>query len=176
MAFTYGLCRTSPLPFKCAHDPDSKIYYSFRYRAPTWSAATEKKEATGLDEIADIVVPSTANGFYYEAVSSGVTDAVEPTWATVKDGITTDGTVSWKAVPDNSLIRDGDTLTSSTWESDDVGVIMDNDSYTGFDTYVRVTGVPDASSFIIRNVIVVTRNGGKIEEYNKSLKIKIKEQ
>lgn len=177
MAFIYNQCRTSPLTLQCAHDPDAKIYYSFRYRAPAWSSSTEKREITGLDEIADIVRPGTANGFYYECYSAGITGTTEPTWPTTKDGTIIDGTVTWKAVPDDTLIRDGDAITSSSWECDTVGVVMDNDSYTGFDTSVRITAVPsDATSFILRNVITITRSGGNVEDYNRSIKIKIKDQ
>ncbi len=178
MAFIYETCRTSPLSFQCPHDPDAKKYYSFRYRAPAWSSDTAKKEKSGLAVIGDIVRPSTANGFYYECTSGGITDAAEPNpWGTITDATTTDNDVEWTAIPDDLLIQTGDTLTSSDWEVDDVDVILDNDAITGFDTYVRVTAVPvDTTSFVLRNVVVVTRSGGKVEEFNRTIKVKIKEQ
>ena len=177
MAFIYAPCRTSPLTFGCVHDPDSKVYYSFRYRAPAWSANEEKLEAAGLDEIGDVVRPSTANGFYYEAISGGVTDSSEPTWSTTKDGQTIDGSVIWKSIPDDMFLKDSDSISSSIWECDTVGVTLDNDGSTGYDTYVRVTAVPvDVTSFILRNVVTITRADGKQEEFNRSIKVKIKEQ
>ncbi len=75
------------------------------------------------------------------------------------------------------LIRAGDTLSTSVWDTTDSGMVLDNDGNSGFDTWVRVTGVSaTAKYFSIRNVVTVTRTDGKVEEFNRTLKIKIKEQ
>jgi len=174
MAFIYEACRRAPLPLNCYHDPDSKVFYSFRYRAPAWTADTAKIEKTGVSEIADIVRPTTSNGFYYECVSGGITGSTEPTWGTLDGESTIDNDVEWRAIPDNLLVKNGDTITASVWEVDDTDVIVDSDGINGFDTFARVTAVPaTASSFILRNVVTITRADSKVEEITRSLKIKI---
>ncbi len=83
MALIYEASRSAPLPYKYVHDPDSKVYYSFRYRAPAWSSDTAKKEVSGLGDIGDVVRPSVPNGFFYECTSGGITGATEPVWGTL---------------------------------------------------------------------------------------------
>lgn len=47
-----------------------------------------------------LVKPATENGFYYECTVAGTSDSSEPTMPTRQDETVTDGTVTWKTVPD----------------------------------------------------------------------------
>lgn len=65
------------------------------YLDRAWAATTAK--------IAGQIVKPTAGragGFQFKAISSGTTDASEPTWPTVLGGTVADGTVTWMAIKD----------------------------------------------------------------------------
>ncbi len=68
--------------------------------ASAWSASTAYS-------VGDIVFPTSANGFVYEATSGGTSGASEPAWPTTLGGTVTDNTVTWKAlkVPGRALKR-----------------------------------------------------------------------
>lgn len=55
-----------------------------------WAAST----AYALNAI---VVPTTANGFYYVCTTAGTSGTTQPTWATTNSSTTTDNTVVWTA-------------------------------------------------------------------------------
>lgn len=175
MSFIYDVDQTRPLRPALVHDPDESLYYTFRYRAPNWSSLTEKKEKTSADDSGDIVAPLTVNGFYAECTSTGITGASEPTWPTVDGETVDDGTVEWTMHTDHFEIEPDDVITESTWEADD-DVVMDNNGVTNFDTYVRVTAVPDASSFTLTNIVTITREIGFVETINRSITLRIKEK
>jgi len=56
----------------------------------TWAASTDY--TTG-----SYVMPSTANGFFYEATTGGTSGSTEPTWPTTNGATVTDGSVTWTA-------------------------------------------------------------------------------
>jgi len=60
---------------------------------PTWAANT----AYGGDGQPLYVMPSTANGFFYEATTAGTSGNTEPAWPTSNGATITDGTVTWTA-------------------------------------------------------------------------------
>ncbi len=55
-------------------------------------------QATTAYSLGDIVVPEAGdeNGFRYECVDAGTSDAAAPTWPTVHGAIVVDGTVEWQ--------------------------------------------------------------------------------
>jgi hypothetical protein len=177
MAFIYDVDQTKPLKPKIVHDPDESVYYTLRYRAPIWASETEKKQASAIDDVGDIVMPTVRNGFYAECISSGITGTTEPTWGSAVNEQVTDGTVTWKMLTDYFELESGDVISSSSWTADDVGVVMDNDGTSNGDAYVRVTAVPaGATSFTLTNELTILRGIGTTEIINRSITIKIKEK
>ena len=59
--------------------------------AATWAVTTGYV-------VSDQVLPTTANGFYYEATVGGTSGASEPAWPTTAGAIIVDGSVSWTAI------------------------------------------------------------------------------
>jgi hypothetical protein len=75
--------------------------------------------ATTAYVVGDVIHPPTVNGFVYECVTAGTSDATEPGWGTTQDAVFADGTVSWKThenyslantplVPADFTVADGD--------------------------------------------------------------------
>ncbi len=56
--------------------------------------------------LGDSIVPSPVNGYRYEATTAGTTAASAPTWGTVLNGTTTDGSVVWTLVAEDSPITE----------------------------------------------------------------------
>jgi len=56
--------------------------------ATAWVAATAYA-------LGDIVVPTTANGFWYECTTAGTSDGAEPTWPTTAGDTVNDNTAVW---------------------------------------------------------------------------------
>lgn len=148
-----------------------------QYRAPAWTSLTSYLELTGCGDRGDLVTPTASNGFLYEAVSSGVSDSVEPTWPSVTDATVDDGTVQWKAIPDVfNMLSSGDVITVSDWFADDDAITLSDDSVAGGRAYVKVSTVPSyLSQFILTNRVTIQRQGGLVETIDRSLKIKVKE-
>jgi len=70
---------------------------NFLYGTPaTWAASTSYN-------VGDIVIPSTANGFYYECTVAGTSDSTECTWPTKVGETVTDNTVTWECKGINYL-------------------------------------------------------------------------
>ena len=57
--------------------------------APNWAALTSYALAVIRSPLA------TANGFYYEVTTAGISGAVEPTWPIIVGNTVTDGTITW---------------------------------------------------------------------------------
>ena len=53
-----------------------------------WAASTSYS-------VGDAVVPTTANGYWYECTTAGTSDSTEPTWSTTPGDTITDGSVVW---------------------------------------------------------------------------------
>lgn len=153
-------------PYK--HDPDDARYYHFVWGAPIRLAEKEYL----LD---DIVMPTHANGFYYVCVKPGVTSNNEHAFNHNDLGLTVDGTVTWEAIPYDLMLRRGDSFTS-TWTSDTAGVLIDEAGSDDYEAWVRVYEVPsDVSAFEITNHVIVTRADSKIEKYDRTLIVKVKD-
>ncbi len=158
------------LPKSETYDPDEKRFYSASYRPKSWVA--DKEYLQGVD----VVIPASANGFYYECSSSGVSGATEPVFATTDGSTTADNTVQWQAIAYNLLLRTGDTITASTWTGVN-GETVDNESIVGgSQTRFRLLTVPtDATTATLKNHITVTRLNGDVEEFDRSLIIPVKQ-
>jgi hypothetical protein len=63
-------------------------------RVSTWQAST-------YYVVGRVVKPTVANGFYYEAQTSGTTGASQPTWPTTLGNTVVDGGVTWEAISDD---------------------------------------------------------------------------
>ena len=158
-----------PIVYPFAHDPQDKKFYRLRLRPPQW--ATSVVYVQGRDE----VVPTTFNGFSYPVTSGGTGSASEPTWPVIKgDEVTDNSQVTFKAVPYDFLMETGDTLTAGTWTGDD-DVTLDNEGFSAEEVFIRVTAVPSAATTMtITCHITITRANADIEEFDISLKVKIK--
>lgn len=167
MSVLYAL-GDKPYKYPYKHDPNEKKFYGFNYIPDGWIGDVEVL----LDDVRGPTIP---NGFLYVCVDPGRSGAVEPTWANKASETTEDGTVVWEAVPYDLLLRVGEVFTSS-WTVDNVGVTLDNQGSNTTQSWVRVSGVTsDVVSFQLTNHIVVTRQDGKPEEYERSMVIKVKE-
>lgn len=153
-----------------SHDPDEKKYYTFSYRPAVWTADTEVVKGV------DVIVAPTSNGMLYECTSGGITGSVAPTFGTLEKGTTADNSAVWTAKPLTLMLADGDTITLSTW-SVPTDTTFDNDSIvSGIATKLRLTAVPtDAEEVTITNTVTVTRVNGDVEEFDRSIIIRITE-
>lgn len=153
-----------------SHDPNSKKYYYISYRPPT------RVNSTAYIKNTDVVIISPFNGCMYECISGGISAATIPTFETIEGKTTIDNDVKWKCKTYIARLQPGDTVTASTWTSD-TGVVLDLDIIIDdITTGIRVTSVPTTlKKFTITNHITVLRVSGRIEEFDKSLVIPIKE-
>lgn len=172
MTITY-IDDSGPLvwPSTDLHDPNSKKDYYLYYGPFTHS--TNVPYVKGVD----LVVPTTPNGCMYECVSGGISGATPPTFSTEENKITEDGGVKWKCLPLSTRLGPGDLITTSTWSGDD-GVTLSNPAIiSGVATVTKVEAVPaNAKRFTITNHYTITRDSGRVEEYEKSIIITIKDQ
>ena len=160
----------APFTFKCSHDKDSKVFYTMVYRPYPW------QPNKSYIKNRDLVIPTSPNGMAFTVVSGGVTGATEPNWIVEESQNTIDNSVTFKAVEYDFLLNYGDSITTSIWYGD-TGTVFDNDEIVSVCiTKARLIAVPgDAKKTTIVNHITVTRNNGKIEEFDRSIILKIKQ-
>ena len=158
-----------PYVFKCAHDPNSKVYYTHTYRPRIW-----QPNKYYIKDV-DIVIPTTPNGMAYQIDSGGISGANEPAWIVIEGKKTEDNTVTYKAEKYDYFLDYGDSVVASTWTGA-TGVSFDNDSIVGgIQTKARLVSVPtDAKSITIVNHVTINRVNGDVEEYDRSLILNIK--
>ena len=129
---------------------DSVTASIFKFSSdPAW-------EATTAYAVGDTVVPLIANGFVYDVTNAGTTGGSEPTWPTTEDDTVTDGTVIFTARAN--------------------GGTVDNQSIVGgIQTKFRLTSVPSGSTSVtLVNHITVTRANSDVEEFDRSIVIKVR--
>jgi hypothetical protein len=155
------------IKYPTKHDPDEMIYYGFRL-------APEEHYLNFAYYLEDVIKPTTSNGFYYICIKPGISGTVEPAWNTVINGKTIDGSVTWKAIPYDFIVKPGDTV-SSTWITPN-DIVLDNPGNDSSKTWVRVSAITDTAltSFIITNRVEITRLDGKEESYDRTLSVAIK--
>jgi hypothetical protein len=162
-------------PTSDLHDPHSKKYYYINYRPPV--RENEKEYVKGVD----VVILDTPNGCIYECISGGISNHLNAhqtnTFTTVEGKTTDDGDVKWKCKPDTSRLRDGDTITTSTWSSTEPSVTLSGEVVlSNIQTGVRVDAVSSSiKKFTLTNHITIQRLSGRVEEFDKSLIISVKE-
>lgn len=141
------------------HGVNDVLPYGFIYKPDVWTANTVYTEKN------DLVIPTVFSGFYHKLNSNGKSGATEPTWATVKDGLTTDGTAEFKAVHYDLFLDESETLaaTSDTWAATN-GVTLTNKTYTSTGkTSVMAGPIPaGVTSYELTNTVV--DNNGRIDE------------
>jgi len=173
MRYVYEATRSKPPKLAIPHDPDSEVFYGFTYRPKPWYADTEYLQSTDNDALGDLVTPSTPNGFYYVAISGGVSGSIEPEWPCVAGDSVVDGCVEWVTQPYDLLLKSSATITGSTWIASDDAIVLIDDGIADGETYVKVTGVPSTiGSFTLTNSMELTRFG-KTEKFDHSMIIKV---
>lgn len=105
-----------PLKISGYIDPDNITNISVFWGAPTWSANTVYR----LD---NVVSPSIDNGYYYQCTTNGVTGPIEPTW---QQDDTDSGTAIFSPVPWDLWLMPNQTITNSSWSSDNAINIANN--------------------------------------------------
>lgn len=141
---------TSKGPYKVAGviDPNEKRLIGVIYKPDAWSQNTVYY-VRGVDDY-DIVLPSTANGFYYKATNPGKSGTVEPTWPTTVGEAVSDGSVVWEAVAYN-LLPLTDSISTSTFTASD-GVVLANPVLTVGKTSVLISSIPaGVAQFTVTN-------------------------
>lgn len=159
-----------PVKYPFKQDPDEAKFYAI-----AWGANLRLNSNEYL--LDDVVVPEEANGFKYICVKPGVSAATEPVMSSEIDEITEDGTVWWKALAYDLMMRRGDSFDSSmlpVWAIDVAGATLSNAGYDDYSCWVQVSGVPaDTKIFTLTNTVRILRADGKVEKYDRSLKIKV---
>lgn len=150
------------------HDPNDAKYYYLHYRPANWVLSTTYY----INE--SVVSPTVSNGCIYKCVKAGKSGTTEPTWLTDVDSIIKDGSIEWLCLPDNCILRPGDTISSSAWSGTafiEFDGIVDN-----ITTRVRVSEVPAGLSTItLINTIVIARSNSDTEIRERSITITVKE-
>ena len=150
------------------HDPDSKRYYRIDYRPPM------RANNRAYIKNKDLVTLSYENGCMYECLSGGVSDTLEPSFLTIEGELVLDGSVIWRCVPLSSRLYIGDTITASEWSCPEGAILSGSLIFNNWATFIKVLSIPEGiSQFTLVNHITILRDSGLIEEFDKSLIIKV---
>ena len=150
------------------HDPDSKRYYKLDYRPP--KRVSGRAYTRGLD----VITLSFENGCMYECLSGGVSDLVEPTFVTIEGELVLDGDVIWRCIALRTKLYLGDSITDSSWTSPEGAMLSSSLIVNNWATLIKVTSIPPGiDKFTLTNHITVLRDSSLVEEFDKSLIIKV---
>lgn len=150
-------------------DIDEEKYYDILYRPLPWKATTKYSYER------DLVIATPCTGLMYLCVSSGISGDTQPDFPTSEKKTISDGTVTWKAEPYRG-IQPEDTITSSTWFSDQAGIVLEDDFIIeGCICSVKVVDIPQGiDNFTITNEVFIESNG-RTEKFHRSLLIEVKQ-
>lgn len=87
---------STTVQLQAASDPGvDNIVLTPTYVLPTWAASTAYS-------LGDSIIPTSPNGYRYEVTTAGTSNSSEPTWGTILNGTTSDGSVVWTLVAEDS--------------------------------------------------------------------------
>jgi len=119
-------------------DPEETVKYSIVFLPDPWSADTVYYTSES------VVLPPQFNGFYYQAMSGGISGSRAPTFPQKAGEKVSDGGVEWVAIPYNFFMSPGDRLNSVAWLSDTPEVVFSGEAISGGVASVLVSGIPDS--------------------------------
>jgi hypothetical protein len=150
------------------HDPDSKRYYRIDYRPPM------RVNGRAYIKGKDVVTLSFENGCMYECLSGGVSALTEPAFITIEGELVLDGDVIWRCLPLSSKLMLGDVITSSSWDCLEGAILSSSLILNNWATFIKVLSIPvGIDRFILTNHMTVLRDSSLVEEFDKSLIIKV---
>ena len=130
-------------------DPNDTTNIGVFWGAPQWLPNT-------VYRIGYVVSPSIDNGYYYQCTTNGITGPTEPTW---QQDDTDSGTAIFSPVPWDLWLIPNQTITSSSWSSDQI-VNLSNNYITATTTGTMIGPFSNTiAQFEITNI--VTKNTGE---------------
>lgn len=104
--------------------------------------------------VGEIIRPTRNTGYYYICSASGVTDQREPTWSTTVGESQSVGSVTFETMAyDDSRVP---SISTSQWETDSAGLVLDQEELSSFHTTVRVTANESSAGAMVRNTITTS--------------------
>jgi hypothetical protein len=153
---------TSPVSLVTPQDVNETCDYTILWGDNSWETST-------VYRVGDRIVPTDDLGIALVCITPGVSGTTEPTWTTW--GITpgtkiTDGSsVVWKVTHTLALLETNETIETSAWTSDTVGVTLSHDTHTFKTSTVFVSTIPSTvSSIIVTNTITTSNSTPRIYE------------
>ena len=161
------------------HDPNDKELYTFVYRPDVWTAEAEIIQNNRL------YMPTVPNGCMYLPVQGGRTDTVETIkWNTTPNGITQSGTVKFKTLPYNLILKTGDVIAADGINNipayniilptgfviDNIGLTVNNNALQ-----FRIVSTPSSGTFQITIRISILKANGVFVRYDDTINITIKD-
>ena len=165
---TFYATENKQINCKVGHDSTDKKYYKIAWGLSARANSTEYFFGTQ-------VIQGTPNGLKYVCINPGISASSEPTMGVILDSETTDGSVIWKSKKYDLVLLTGDTFTS-TWTASDASVATDNEGTDTENAWIRVTAVPNSDTFTLTKHITGTRADSKVEEYDQSIVVPIRER
>lgn len=152
------------------HDPNDEKYYSFVWKVPVWEAEKEYL----LDAC---IRPAIPNGFYYVCTNPGLSGTLAPTFPLIIGKTVTEnpGNVVWQANAYNLNLLSAESILVSDFYADSTEITISDEEESNGITSCKVTvgANPTISEFILTNRVSVSRENGKTEQLERSVKILI---
>lgn len=123
---------------------------------PTWAATTAYTDRTSGDaKTGDVVKPTTFNGAYFFCSVAGTSGGSEPSWDTTPGNTTTDGSVTWTAIPAYTVTGSVTGVTSKRVFQDSTRAEADNFFLGGLITWT--SGVNAGLSMEVKDYTLSTK-------------------